>query len=223
MRIPRLNSAVLHERIAPVVRAVSDRLRRRVTRAVGATVILSAWVPAACAAEAAGEQAHSVGLRGDLPFWSLVTFVGFVWVIRKLLWKGFIDGLTERERKENAAIADAESSNVRAQEDLAERRGRMEAVDEEIAALLAEAKADAGRTRDNIIASAELEAQALQRRAVTEILRSRDQALHDIFSTFAERVTERTGVTLRGRLTPAEHQRLIDDALGRLPVHRTRL
>lgn len=161
----------------------------------------------------AAEDVHAEGIWYDLPFWGLVTFLGFLWVLKKLGWQPLVSGMAEREHKENEAIALAEDKNRRAQQDLIERKGELEAIDETTREFIEEAHRDAQRTRSDIVASARGEAETLKRRALREIERTRDQSLKGLFDAMALRVIERTEQRLAETLTPEDQQRLMDESL----------
>ncbi|MGD9854037.1 MAG: hypothetical protein AB7U20_03715 [Planctomycetaceae bacterium] len=162
--------------------------------------------------DAAGHAAPT--LREDLSLWGFVAFVLFFATCFKLLGPWAVQSLSERERTENALIDDAERKNRHSQEMLAERRGRMEAIGEEIDERLAEAGRDAEHTRRDIASIAEREAETLRNRAAAEINRTRNQALNDLFSTMASRVVEQTESKLKARLNDDVHNRLIDETLN---------
>jgi F-type H+-transporting ATPase subunit b len=176
-------------------------------------MFLSLAAPAVgwAAEDAAGHPAP--GVREDLSLWGLVAFVLFVFTCFKLLgdWAG--RSLAEREQTEQALIAEAEEKNRQVQELLTERRGQMEAIGEEIDERIAEAHRDAEHTRGDIVSVARREAGVLQNRAHSEINRTRNQALNDLFSTMAARVVAKTEENIKQRLNTAEHDRLIDEAL----------
>jgi F-type H+-transporting ATPase subunit b len=167
--------------------------------------------PAVCVA---AEEGSGYQFRADLAFWSLVTFLGLVVAIKKLGWDGLVSGLAERERTENEAIALAEEKNRQAQDELRDRRGQLEAIDETTGEVIAEAHRDAERTQSDILASARHEAETLKRRALREIERTRDQSLKGLFDAMALRVVERTEQRLAQTLTPADQERLMDESLA---------
>jgi F-type H+-transporting ATPase subunit b len=188
-----------------------DRISIRQAARSGLVALAGMAAPAACAA---AEAAHDVPLSEDLPLWGLVTFIGFVWVLKKLGWEPLVGGMAERERKENEAIARAEDENRRSQQDLTDRKGELEAIDETTREFIDEAHRDAQRTRGDIVTSARNEAESLNRRALREIERTRDQSLKGLFDAMAMRVVERTQQRLAESLTPEDQQRLMDESLA---------
>ncbi len=194
-------------------------LHRWMARLATFAVALGAALPV-CAAEHA-EEAHEYSIRGDLPFWTLVTFVGFLFVLKLLGWDALVGSLKQREEREAQLLADADASYQSAQNTLRTHQGRMEAVDEEIRELIAEAHRDAERTRTAILAAAEGEAETLRWRTATAIERTRDQALDEIFETLAQRVTESVEQRVTAGLSAADHDRLVEESLGQFAATST--
>lgn len=164
-------------------------------------------------ADAHGDEHGAGGLWSDLPFWGLVAFLGFLWVVKTLGGKALTSSMASREAEENQLISAAEKLRAQAAEQLRAQRGQIEALDEEIREVLDEAGRDAEHTRREIRAVAEREAQIARARAELEISRVKDQTLKDLFDNFTQRVIEATEERLRGQIGPAEQERLIDAAL----------
>lgn len=156
----------------------------------------------------------------DLAIWSLITFVVFVAVLKKLAWGPLIEGLDKRESKVLQDIADAESSRIKAEKMLAAHAEKLDKVHEEIRELLAEARRDAEQTRSEIMATAQREAEASRQRAVQEIERARDEALSQLFSHMARCVEEATEQVVGRSLTSADHERLITEALSNVSLRK---
>ncbi|HEY3967856.1 MAG TPA: F0F1 ATP synthase subunit B [Planctomycetaceae bacterium] len=150
----------------------------------------------------------------DLAVWTLITFVVFVLVLKKLAWVPIIEGLDKRESSVFDNIAAAESSRIKAEKMLAEHAARLDKVQDEVREILAEAKRGAEHTKTEIIAAAQQEAEAARQRAVQDIDRARDQALDDLFGHMAKVVGEATEQVLGRTMTGADNERLIDEALS---------
>ena len=194
--------------------------------AVAPAVVLSADHPAA---EAADPAAHAGGAGAahaqegpitakkndvDLALWSLVTFVVFLVVLKALAWQPMIAGLDKREALVHDNIAGAETARLKAEGLLQEHAARLDKVQDEIREMLAEARRDAEHTKNEIMATAQKEAELTRQRAVQEIERARDQALDDLFIHMGKSVSAATEQVVGRSLTGADHDRLIEEALS---------
>ncbi len=188
---------------------------------VASSVVVNPASVFAAEAEAA-EAAHDAGppnpvtesLSANLGFWSAIVFVLFLAVLTKLAWKPLAEGLDNRERRIRDDIAAAEASRLKAEKMIAEHAAKLDRVQDEVKAILAEARRDAEVARQNIVSAAQAEADATKNRAIGEIERAKDQALKELFDTMAGRVADATEHVLGRGLNDADQQRLIDEALA---------
>jgi F-type H+-transporting ATPase subunit b len=200
---------------------------------IGRPSAAAAQAPSAAAKEQARENAEAGELTGgaevdakggvplsfktDLAWWSLITFVIFVMVLGRYAWKPLIASLDERESKVRGDISAAESARQKAEQLLAEHSKRMAQLQEEIRALLADARKDAEGVKQEIVAAAQKEAEAAKQRALGEISRARDSALKDLFDVMANEVAQATQHVLGRSINSSDQDRLIDEALTQFP------
>lgn len=179
---------------------------------------------AAHGAEAGHGEGHAYsGLASDLPFWGIIAFIGFVFALKKLGWGSFTSGLAGREAEEQRLIDDAEGLRRQAAEQLMFHRGTMEALDEQVREVFAEAERDAEHTRQDIRSVADREAANARARADLEISRAKDQTLNDLFENFSQQVISATQQKLDGGLNPAAQDKLIDEALAEFSAGQQRV
>jgi len=150
----------------------------------------------------------------DLAIWTLVTFVVFLFVLKKLAWVPITEGLQKRESAMFDNLAAAESARIKGEKLLAEHTARLNKVEEEIRELLAQAKRDAEHTKNEILATAQKEAEATRERAVHDIQQARDQALDELFGQVGRVVYQATEQVLGRSVTSVDNDRLIDEALA---------
>jgi F-type H+-transporting ATPase subunit b len=171
--------------------------------------------------EKAGGEEHPKGvpmdLKGDLAFWSLVTFVIFIALLGKFAWKPMIAALDKRESRMRDDISAAENARIKAEQMLAEHAQTLAKVQDEVRALLAEGRRDAERIKQEIVSEAQKEAEGSKQRAVQEIGRARDAALKDLFDVMATQVAHATEHVLGRSLNGGDQDRLIDEALAQFP------
>ena len=158
--------------------------------------------------------------RGDLAFWSLVTFTLMMLVLGKFVWPQLNDGLIERERKIRQDIADAEAGRHKSEAMVKEHEARLAKVQDEVREILAEARRDAEHTKLEIVTTAQKEAEATKIRAIAEIERSKDQALAELFDFVSSNVVHATEHMIGRSLDGSDHERLVRESLAQLNVRR---
>ena len=158
--------------------------------------------------------------RGDLAFWSLVTFTLMMLVLGKFVWPALNDGLIERERKIRQDIADAEAGRHKSEAMVKEHEARLAKVQDEVREILAEARRDAEHAKLEIVTTAQKEAEATKQRAIAEIGRSKDQALAELFDFVSNNVLHATEHVIGRSLTGTDHERLVRESLAQLNVRR---
>ena len=84
-------------------------------------------------------------------------------------------------------------------------------------AIIEEARRDAETTQQQIVAKAREEAQLEMNRAKREVETAKDQALKDLAEVAATEALHLAGKLLQQRLQPADHARLVDEALAKFP------
>jgi F-type H+-transporting ATPase subunit b len=156
----------------------------------------------------------------DLALFSLVTFVVYVAVLRFGAWGPLRDGLNERERRIRQDIADAEANRHKSEAMVKEHEARLAKVQDEVRELLAEARRDAEHAKLEIVTLAQKEAEATKQRAIAEIVRSKDQALAELFDFVSTNVLKATEQVIGRSLTGSDHERLVKESLSQLNVRR---
>jgi F-type H+-transporting ATPase subunit b len=168
------------------------------------------------AAHAEAEPGAPMDFVGDLAIWSLVTFVVYLVVLKKAAWGPLIQGLDQREAKMKQQIADAESARVKAEAMLAEHAKKLDRVQDEVKAILSEARRDAEHTKQDIVAAANKEAEATRKRAVEDIEHARDLAMKDLFDFVSSNVIGATEHVLGRALSGDDQNRLVQEALNQI-------
>lgn len=154
--------------------------------------------------------------KPDLVLWSIVTFVVFLTVLRKTAWGPLIVGLDNRESKYRKLLEDAKADRDKAVALVGDYEQKLKAAQGEVDEIIAEARRDADRTKTDILAAAQQEAETTRKRALDDIDRARDQAVAELFDHVRSNVVSATEKVLSRSLNDADHQKLVDDALAEL-------
>jgi F-type H+-transporting ATPase subunit b len=165
----------------------------------------------------AGEENPSVfGWALDLAIWTLVVFLLLLWVLGRYAWKPMLQGLQNREQAIRQAIEDAAQARAEADRMRGELQAEMNKASEKIHDMMEEARRDAQRTTDEMLAKTRGEIQDERERLHREIDLARDQALQQIWTHAAQLATLVSAKAIRRQLTPDDHRRLVDEAIGEL-------
>jgi F-type H+-transporting ATPase subunit b len=159
---------------------------------------------------------NPLALRGDLAFWTLIVFLILFALLSKFAWPQISAALEEREKKITDSIAAAEAKHEEAKQLLAQHEAKLAAAAGEIRALMEEARRDAEHTRRSIAAKGDQDAKAAIERALREIDRAKDGAIHELAITSANVAIELARKVVREKLSQEEQNKLVREALGKL-------
>lgn len=162
----------------------------------------------------AHESGPPLGFERDLALWSGVTFIVFVLVLRKFAWGPLVTGLDKRESGIRTAIAEANAAREKAERMLKEHEESLQDTDKKVQEILAEARRDAVKAKDDIIATATAEAEALKDRSITEIERAKEVALRELFDNVSNQVVQATEHVLGRAMNDDDRGRFVNEALS---------
>jgi F-type H+-transporting ATPase subunit b len=171
----------------------------------------------------AGANTSPDEVKGDLAIFSAIVFLLLVVILRKFAWGPIAAGLEKREGHIAHEIAAAEKANHDAKAMLAEYQTRLDAAQGEVKAMLDEARRDAEHTKQEFVAEARKEAMAEAARAKREIETAKDQAMRELAQVATDQALALAGKLLQQKLQPADHARLIDEALANFPKSKANL
>lgn len=166
-----------------------------------------------------GGSAHGspqvLDFKADLAIWTFVVFLVLLGVLWKFAWGPIAEGLEKREHGIADQIAAAHKANEDARGLLAQYEQRLAHAQDEVRAILDEARRDAEHTRQQIVAAANAEAQGLRDRSLRDIRTATDQGLKEIAEASANMAVELAGKIVGSHLKPQDHSRLVQDAIAR--------
>lgn len=166
----------------------------------------------------AGANTDPAQVKGDLAIFSAVVFLLLVIILRKFAWGPIAAGLEKREGHIAHEIAGAEKANHEAKALLADYQKKLDAAQLEVRGILDEARRDAENAKQATVAEARAEAAAEGARVMRDIEAAKDAAMRELATVAADQALALAGKLLQQKLQPADHARLIDDALAKFPT-----
>jgi len=149
-------------------------------------------------------------------FWSMLTFLALLLILRKLAWKPILTMLDEREGQIQASLDQADLASKEAKKTLAEQAAILEAARKESQDILAKARQAAEVSKNDIMQKAEMEASQLIERATREIQLSRDKAMAEMRDLAVELSMTATGKLIGKSLDKKDHQQLIEESMQQI-------
>jgi F-type H+-transporting ATPase subunit b len=162
----------------------------------------------------AAKSPSLIDINPGLMFWTLITFVVVLIVLRKFAF-GPIQQMIESRRAAITADLDAaEKARGEAQAALAEYREQLAEARKEASRIVEDARRVGEERRAADVAALEAETVRLKEQAKAEIAAETRQALADLKRHVADLTLVATEKVVRARLDADEQKRLIDDALA---------
>ena len=152
--------------------------------------------------------------RSDLAIFTLLVFCGLMALLSKYAWGPITEALDNRESRIRQDITDAESAKLKSERLVGQHEAKLADVQEEVKAIIAEARTDGESTKADILAAANGEAEATRQRATDDIDHAKDIALKELFDSLSSRITGATEHVLGRTINDSDHERLVDEALA---------
>ena len=156
-------------------------------------------------------------IHADLIWWTIITFVLLMLILRKVAWRPIIEALDAREEAMAQAKVDAEAAQEEGRKLLDEHRQMLTKAEAEAGDILLQAREAADRVRREITEQANVDAEAVHERATREIESAKNAALREVRDTIADLAVTAAGRILGEALDEERHRRLIDDMIAELP------
>jgi len=180
-------------------------------------MIMHSFVAALLTASAGGEHAGSINpleWQTDLALWTAVVFLGVMAILWRFAWKPIVEGLDKRERSVADHIAQAEAANRKANELLADYQRQLSEAGGQVRAMLDQGRREAEQAGRELLDRAKAEAQAEHARALKQIDEAAASAMKELAAQSATLAVQLAGKIVQSKLAPADHARLIDQAVA---------
>jgi len=183
---------------------------------------------AGAAGHAAGEAAPGDAHGGHGPnyelltidvasaIWTIVVFIIVLIVLRAFAFKPIQRALANREKFIVDSLAQARRDRDEAEKLLNDYSAKLEKARDEASAIVEEGRRDAEVVKRTIHEEARKESDAMIARAKREIEVARDSALRDLYDTGSRLAVEVAGKVIRKEISPADHERLIQESIAEL-------
>jgi len=149
-------------------------------------------------------------------FWTVVTFVLLLFVLKKMAWKPILQFLDEREERIQNSLDQADGAKKEAEKLLSEQQTLLDTARKESQQIIAKSRKAAETAKEEILKQAQSEAAQLLKKAKREIDLSREKALEDIRNLAVELSLAATSKMIGKSLDKKEHMALVDESIDQI-------
>jgi F-type H+-transporting ATPase subunit b len=171
-------------------------------------------------AKASSEGGESGGLLSPNPgliFWTVLTFIILVLILKKVAWKPILTALDARETAIRESMEKAEKAKEEAQKILEENKVSNKKYVEEAQKLMAESRADAEKIKEQIIAQSKTEADKIKADAFAEIARKKDEVFDELKGQIADIAIQAAEKIINENLNKDVQSKIVNKFIEELP------
>lgn len=155
-------------------------------------------------------------LEPGVVIWTIINFLLLLVVLRLFAWKPILDALEKREGRIRSSLEQADAAQQEAERRLKEYAALIENSKKEALDLIEKGRERAETTRQEILARAHQETEAILTHSKREITLEREKAIEEIRKEAIKLSVEIAGKILSRRLTEDDQKLLIEDATKEL-------
>lgn len=156
-------------------------------------------------------------LNPGLTFWTIVTFVVVLVVLRLTAWKPILSMLDEREKTIREAIDGAKRERLEAERLLEEQKEAIANARREAAELIRKNQAEVEAAREAALAKAQEDAAKLLEQAQRSIEEERAKAVAELRANAVDLAIAAAGKLIETNLDDTKQRQLAEDFLQKLP------
>ena len=149
-----------------------------------------------------------------------MVFICVLAVLWRFAWGPLAAAIDRRERGIADQIAEAEAAHQKAKEVLADYQRKLDEAKDEVRGILDQGRRDAEKLGRELLDKAKEEAAAEHVRAIKEIESAADAAVRNLADQSAKMAVELAGKIVRAKLNPADHAKLIEQAVDGFTVSK---
>jgi len=151
-----------------------------------------------------------VDVNPGLIFWTVVTFLILLLILKKVAWKPILAALHQREASIRESIERAEKAKAEAQRILDENKMNLSKAEEETRKLIEQSREYAEKMKNQILQEGKEQSKKIIEEAAAEIERKKDAAFNELKNQVAEIAIQAAEKLLNEKLDPQTHKKITD-------------
>lgn len=157
-----------------------------------------------------------IDINPGLIFWTAITFIALLLILKKIAWKPILSALDQRENAIKESLEKAEKAKEEAQKILYENHANLAKAEEESKKIIEQGRIYAEKLKDQMMKDSKDQAQKLLSEATAEIDRKKDEAFSELKSQIAELVVQATEKVLGETVDKNVHKKIADKYINEI-------
>ncbi|MCH8941322.1 MAG: F0F1 ATP synthase subunit B [Bacteroidetes bacterium] len=149
-------------------------------------------------------------------FWTIVTFVILMFILKKVAWKPILTALDQRESSIRESLEKAENAKEEAEKILLKNQEMLSKADEESKKLVNKSRKYADGLKEQMLKESKEQAQKIVNDATLEIERQREAAFEELKSQVAEIAVQAAEKILRKNLNMETQKKIADNFINEI-------
>ncbi len=156
------------------------------------------------------ENGSLISVNPGLIFWTVVTFIVLLILLKRVAWKPILTALDQREAAIKESLEKAEKAREEAQKVLDENKANLAQAEEESKKIIDQSRAYAEKLKEQIIRESKEQAKKIVHDAADEIERKKEAAFNDLKTQVAEIAINAAEKILKENLNKETNKKIVD-------------
>lgn len=157
-----------------------------------------------------------IDVNPGLIFWTVITFVLLLVLLRKIAWKPILTALDQREAAIKESLDQAEKAKNEAQQILYENQASLSKAAEESKKIVEQGRLYAEKLKDQMLKESKEQAQKIIDEASAEIQRKKDEAFGELKTQVADLVIQAAEKVLGETVDKNLHKKIADKYINEI-------
>lgn len=157
-----------------------------------------------------GEKGGLLDINPGLIFWTIITFLILLFILKRTAWKPILQALAEREENIRASLEKAEQARREAELILQENSRKLAEAEEQVKKIINEGREYSNKLRAEILEKANQEAKRMIDLAQQEIERKKEEALDELRSVVSELSIQAAEKILEKSIDKEENKKIVE-------------
>lgn len=166
-----------------------------------------------------GEKGGLLDINPGLIFWTFVTFILLLFLLKKVAWKPMLEALKQREDTIRDALEKSQQAKIEAEKILEENKKNLALAEEQTKKIIDEGREFSNKLKADILEKANQDAKKILDQAKLEIERKKEEALFELKEVVADLTIQATEKLIDETLDKKKHRQLVDKFISSLSKH----